>query len=1570
MERNRKNVLISRARKVLPCFVQCLALAVIGLPWGVEAQAAADDASFLAQVQADTEWLASYGTRQIGTAPHARLQADLQSRLQAIPGVQVWSHEFPVVVPVHEETVFHADGGVLPGPHAILPLWPDVARLNTTPAAGIQGSLVYVGDAAYDQLPAQRLKGSIAVMEMRAQERYHRVFDLGAVAVIFLESNTPGEPVSTRQSVYKPRYYVADAALAAALRENRIPSARITSRAQWKTVTARNLYAGVRPEGIPGVTPYALVAPYDAMSRVMDLAPGADAALDCAVLLNVLREEAAAPSRPLLFGFLDAYHINQLGMRQMGAVMSIIPGEKTRYAYGELEQKDLADYRLAADELIPFKDADAGLVGLRSTTDAKYLRRFFKDAIGPDILRLSTLQGNVRLASLRGEKENTPVTRSTIIAALADASQWLLEHHVDEFTDAQRAEIEGIQAFAESERQRPAEAGQSEVDGPWSKFDEAKAKAVQLLAYIVTPLRMRNRVLGAVLSAETSMAEEDLPVARSVWNRMAERVQGQLAEQQQRVAYFDTTDQLRQAIATGLGMPDASASHVLCSLVVGLDLSDCGIQVGPGGKCPYNMIEAVSRDIDRPLKRAVQRGELWPVGDPQRAAVNMDSIEGRSGGRGYVGRRALITSAVASFDLSHLTWITDDAPRFLADSPLDRAERLDWKRIGPQLPATRRFLSWILTARDLNLPVKTQQNLGGKWRHGMGRIVDVSSGETVPRVPRRGFLVTLVNTQTRMDTDGIRCHEFALTGHDGSFRLPILCAEMDGWLKGYNMAAFKLATDGAIVESLSTTESMVSVRLATSFSLNSRPGEQLPRAVTFPCRELNGPAFFDARFMEPLKEGQLLDTVRGGAPKQAHFSVERNGQMWGLVNRDIRWQLIVRAGATRVRMALLNALKDGRERGLTERETFLRGYAIDDVLPSIPAHVAVRDLATLNDWRLADYRSAGIKSDKIDTIRTVAQAALKSADEAVVNDDGAALQRQSVVALSNEIRAYQAVKEMGLDVARGAIFLMLMLVPFCVAMERLLFASARIGRQIMASLSIFTVMTLLLWSFHPAFRISAQPLVIVMAFTILSMSIVVIGMVLSRFKASVREFQSSMAEGSAAKMSRGGLIASAVFLGIANMRKRKVRTLLTGTTVVLVTFALLCFSSTSSYVDRKDFRIDGGTVAEPSVLVRRTSFDPLPWTSVDVLKNLINEHAPACGARVWLNGGMGEITWKLNVINPRSGKQVALNGGLGLPPNEDKLSGVDSVLPNWPDFAKGGGCYLAADTATLLGVAPGETVVVRGQELVLRGVYDPLRLEDVTQLDGQRLLPYDYSKLEQDWLDRTSQNVMEQESGSSSAMQPGGNEASRYISANDLMVLENEVARRLGGSLRSFGIACETVDQAAELADRLAQTIAFPAYYTNRDGGVNVLVSTPLIAMPPKNIAIPLIIAAMIIFTTILNSVSERRGEIYVYTSLGLAPTHVGALFLAEALTYGLMGAVFGYIAGQGTATLLTGLGMMEGITLNYSGTAVIKTMLLVQFVARSPLRPPRWTGACRNRSMGKSAICSPLRSVPRRHPV
>jgi hypothetical protein len=70
---------------------------------------------------------------------------------------------------------------------------------------------------------------------------------------------------------------------------------------------------------------------------------------------------------------------------------------------------------------------------------------------------------------------------------------------------------------------------------------------------------------------------------------------------------------------------------------------------------------------------------------------------------------------------------------------------------------------------------------------------------------------------------------------------------------------------------------------------------------------------------------------------------------------------------------------------------------------------------------------------------------------------------------------------------------------------------------------------------------------------------------------------------------------------------------------------------------------------------------------------------------------------------------------------------------------------------------------------------------------------------------------------------------------------------------------------------------------------------------------------------------------------------HVGALFVAEAMTYGLVGTVFGYIIGQGMGSLLLKLGWLGNITLNYSGSSAMVTMgSILLIVLVSALIPAR----------------------------
>ena len=63
---------------------------------------------------------------------------------------------------------------------------------------------------------------------------------------------------------------------------------------------------------------------------------------------------------------------------------------------------------------------------------------------------------------------------------------------------------------------------------------------------------------------------------------------------------------------------------------------------------------------------------------------------------------------------------------------------------------------------------------------------------------------------------------------------------------------------------------------------------------------------------------------------------------------------------------------------------------------------------------------------------------------------------------------------------------------------------------------------------------------------------------------------------------------------------------------------------------------------------------------------------------------------------------------------------------------------------------------------------------------------------------------------------------------------------------------------------------------------------------------VPLVMVCLNVGTVMLNSVYERRKEIKILSMIGLNPTHIGLIFVAEAIILGMVGGSLGYIAGLG----------------------------------------------------------------------
>jgi hypothetical protein len=154
-----------------------------------------------------------------------------------------------------------------------------------------------------------------------------------------------------------------------------------------------------------------------------------------------------------------------------------------------------------------------------------------------------------------------------------------------------------------------------------------------------------------------------------------------------------------------------------------------------------------------------------------------------------------------------------------------------------------------------------------------------------------------------------------------------------------------------------------------------------------------------------------------------------------------------------------------------------------------------------------------------------------------------------------------------------------------------------------------------------------------------------------------------------------------------------------------------------------------------------------------------------------------------------------------------------------------------------------------------------------------------------------------------------------------------------GGHLKGISFRPELKMTNQAMGRRIVERYGLSLFSGEADGTFLYNASDTISYSGVPNIIIPLFIAICIVLNTMISSVYERKREIGIYTSVGLAPSHVSFLFIAEALAFAVISVVLGYLLAQTTANLFGGSSLWEGITVNYSSLAGVGAMLLVIFV-------------------------------------
>jgi ABC-type lipoprotein release transport system permease subunit len=853
-----------------------------------------------------------------------------------------------------------------------------------------------------------------------------------------------------------------------------------------------------------------------------------------------------------------------------------------------------------------------------------------------------------------------------------------------------------------------------------------------------------------------------------------------------------------------------------------------------------------------------------------------------------------------------------------------------------------------------------------------GEVVSPSPGKPVPDLPRAGFLATYFNVsrddlkipalRSEMYCIGTRRTEVQPCDADGNYRFEGMWRlQSDQEEMAINAFQIQPGT-GVITASTDLGTQAGDVKIYANY--RDRDPDPV-RSLVFNCAEFSLAGLYDPRYLQDLSDVLLLDARRNAEPQKYNVLIQQQ-LMAGFVEASSKVFILLRYGRVGNRLILVNMPKPtgaevGESAGADELAQGFTPGQLNRI--GLLALTTANDFWNIDDLRLKKYAHAGVTSGLIDSLHEQAARQIAEATKLAASPkaDGQSVVTNANGAWANEARVYFAAQDMANDVIHAAIFLLLLCVPFSFCMERLLIGTPNVYKQLGGIAGIFAIMTAALWSFHPAFRISSSPLIIILAFAIIFMSVVVISVVYTKFDSELKRIRSGRGAVEGATVVRGSVLMSAVVLGIANMRKRKFRTFLTSITIVLITFAVLCFTSSSRYLDTSTLPT-GVSSQYSGLMLRQRGFRPMTsqmlMNVTAALEDLYRKQKRTDHPLIV------EHWWNINPLDPQDQihivfsktAQVAVPAMLGLSPGESQLSDIETVIgpdkfKQLDDDPHAAIIYLSDTIADQLGVHEKDVVDVGGIDLTVAGIFDGDAFDQkVTMLSGEGLAPLKYVR---DALDAGGKKL--QDTGADDLTldsSNGGEELNNnyeHLPASQFAIVPAWISKLLPGArLTSIGVKLAPDvesgnDKVKTVADDLSRRFSV-ALYAGEKSGVQLVVASNLASVSGAGqVAIPLAIAGLIIFNTMMGSIAERRREIHVYTSLGLAPVHVGALFVAEAMTYGLIGTVFGYVIGQGFGTLLLKLGWLGNVTLNYSGTSAMLTMgLILLIVLLSALVPAR----------------------------
>ena len=422
-------------------------------------------------------------------------------------------------------------------------------------------------------------------------------------------------------------------------------------------------------------------------------------------------------------------------------------------------------------------------------------------------------------------------------------------------------------------------------------------------------------------------------------------------------------------------------------------------------------------------------------------------------------------------------------------------------------------------------------------------------------------------------------------------------------------------------------------------------------------------------------------------------------------------------------------------------------------------------------------------------------------------------------------------------------------------------------------------------------------------------------------------------------------------LGRQNLKRRKLRFILTLISVIVLSMSFVTFTSFSTGYGLTSNSYNAG-ISPEGLLVRRplksvisatVTFVPLETSTIAWLQNKPDVLVIAPKFENY------PTFFPVGTISPSANplKTFDIFGVLGIQPSaEANITHMDDLVI--------GGSYITdlnqneilitRQASESLSLNVGDELLldtgVLEARLTLVGILDDVRFSQMRDIDLTPLLP---------------QKIVETTSA------PGSPPTIlvERCQAAEVIVMNYEAAKEVFAaiSLSRIDVKLQSPNSADLLSRQIALERDLSVWYSFA-GTANQVVLGGYTEAKGLSVMIPWIIVMVNVIVTMLNSMFERRKEIGILSSIGLNPSHIAGIFMAEAAIIGIVGGGVGYLLGlssyRGLLLLSVLVEVREKVSAVWSfaslGVAVVAVLVGTGIALRSsviitPSALRKWTG-------------------------